>query len=62
VRRPRPGGLAIIGFKPASAVGPEYTAGVARFLYPDERRLKGSTAAFAALHKAMLEQVCAGWQ
>jgi len=57
VRQPRKAGLAILGFKPSSAVGPEHTAATARFVYPDERRLKGSTAAFAALHTTMLKEV-----
>lgn len=58
VRAPRGGGIAILGFKPAAAVGPHYTGGTARFMYPHEKGLKGSTAAFVALHKAMVDQVC----
>lgn len=56
-RAVREAGLAILGFKPAAAVGPHYTAGLARFVYPSEKALKGSTAAFVALHKTMVDEV-----
>ncbi|GBF89248.1 ATP-dependent DNA helicase 2 subunit 1 [Raphidocelis subcapitata] len=55
VRSPRPAGLALLGFKPASALAPRHTLATARFVYPDERRGRGSTAAFVALHKAMID-------
>lgn len=55
VRAPRPAGLALLGFKPAAALAPRHTLATARFVYPDERRGKGSTAAFVALHKAMID-------
>lgn len=57
VRAPRPAGLAILGFKPSSALAAEHTLAPARFIYPDERRLKGSTPAFIALRRALLDQV-----
>jgi ATP-dependent DNA helicase 2 subunit 1 len=58
VRAPRGAGLVILGFKPrALCLKPHHVAGVSRFVYPDERRMRGSTAAFVALHKAMLDQV-----
>lgn len=60
VRAPRPAGLALLGFKPAAALAPRHTLATARFVYPDERRGKGSTAAFVALHKAMIDAVRAG--
>lgn len=59
VRSVRPAGIAILGFKPQQSVGLELTAGTARFASPDEAGGRGSTAAFVALHKAMLDQV--GW-
>ena len=57
MRRARDAGLAVLGFKPMAAIGPELTAGPARFVHPDERGGRGSTAAFVALHKALLDQV-----
>jgi hypothetical protein len=42
------------GFKPVSALADYHQLSPSRFVYPDERSLKGSTAAFAALHSACL--------
>jgi hypothetical protein len=60
VRAVREAGLAILGFKSASRLGLQHTAGTARFVYPDERHMRGSTAAFVALHKALLDKVRGG--
>lgn len=61
VRAIRPAGIAILGFKPAGpALAPRHVLDVSRFVHPDERRLRGSTVAFKALHHAMLAQVVGG--
>jgi hypothetical protein len=57
VRSVRPAGLAILGFKSAGRIGLHHTAGTARFVYPDERTMRGSTAAFVALHMALVDKV-----
>lgn len=50
----RPKGLVLLGFKPVSCLRDYHTLGPSRFVYPDERQLRGSTAAFVALHAACL--------
>ncbi|KAF9412012.1 X-ray repair cross-complementing protein 6 [Podila epigama] len=50
-----PPGLALIGFKPKSAIYMHHNIEHALFLYPDEKNYKGSTAAFASLLLAMDE-------
>eukprot|EP00775_Hariotina_reticulata_P004952 gene4952-5193_t len=50
----RPKGLTLLGFKPMSALANHHQLSPSRFVYPDERSLRGSTAAFAALHSACL--------
>ncbi|KAG0244418.1 X-ray repair cross-complementing protein 6 [Actinomortierella wolfii] len=50
-----PPGLALIGFKPRSAVPMNLQIQHAIFLYPDERQIEGSTRAFAALLSAMAD-------
>ena len=51
----RPKGLVLLGFKPVSCLKDYHTISPSRFVYPDERSLRGSTAAFVALHAACLE-------
>lgn len=48
----RPKGLTLLGFKPVSCLKDSHQLGPSRFVYPDERWWKGSTAAFSALHRA----------
>lgn len=50
----RPKGLVLLGFKPVSCLRDYHTLSPSRFVYPDERALRGSTAAFVALHAACL--------
>jgi ATP-dependent DNA helicase 2 subunit 1 len=50
----RPKGLVLLGFKPVSCLKDHHTLNPSRFVYPDERALRGSTAAFVALHAACL--------
>ncbi|KAF8953037.1 X-ray repair cross-complementing protein 6 [Haplosporangium bisporale] len=50
-----PPGLALIGFKPKSAIHMHHNIEHALFLYPDERSYQGSTAAFTSLLTAMAE-------
>lgn len=50
----RPKGLVLLGFKPVSCLKDYHTLSPSRFVYPDERALRGSTAAFVALHAACL--------
>jgi ATP-dependent DNA helicase 2 subunit 1 len=50
----RPKGLMLLGFKPVSCLRDYHTLSPSRFMYPDERALRGSTAAFVALHAACL--------
>lgn len=49
-------GLTLLGFKPLSALKDWHQLSPSRFVYPDERAVKGSTAAFAALHAACQPQ------
>jgi ATP-dependent DNA helicase 2 subunit 1 len=46
-------GLQLLGFKPLSCLRAFHQVSNAHFLYPDEKSLQGSTAAFTALHTAM---------
>ncbi|KAF9431936.1 X-ray repair cross-complementing protein 6 [Entomortierella beljakovae] len=50
-----PPGLALIGFKPKSAIRMNHNIIHTMFLYPDERSYEGSTRAFSSLLKAMSE-------
>ncbi|KAF9896793.1 X-ray repair cross-complementing protein 6, partial [Lobosporangium transversale] len=50
-----PPGLALIGFKPRSAIRMHLNIAHAMFLYPDEKSYEGSTRAFSSLLKAMAE-------
>ncbi|KAF9196946.1 X-ray repair cross-complementing protein 6 [Haplosporangium sp. Z 11] len=50
-----PPGLALIGFKPTSAIPMHHNINHAVFLYPDEKSYEGSTRAFSSLLKAMHE-------
>ncbi|KAF9374594.1 X-ray repair cross-complementing protein 6 [Podila verticillata] len=50
-----PPGLALIGFKPKSAIHMHHNIEHALFLYPDEKSYQGSTAAFTSLLTAMAE-------
>ncbi|KAG0267084.1 X-ray repair cross-complementing protein 6 [Mortierella polycephala] len=50
-----PPGLALIGFKPTSAIPMHHNINHAMFLYPDEKSYEGSTRAFSSLLKAMHE-------
>ncbi|KAG0369940.1 SPOC like C-terminal domain-containing protein [Gamsiella multidivaricata] len=50
-----PPGLALIGFKPRSAIQMNHNVSHAMFLYPDERSYEGSTRAFSSLLKSMAE-------
>ncbi|WIA31187.1 hypothetical protein OEZ86_001190 [Tetradesmus obliquus] len=52
LRTLRPKGLTLLGFKPASCLKDSHQLGPSRFVYPDERWLKGSTAAYVALYRA----------
>ena len=56
VRSLRPKGLTLLGFKPLSALKDWHQLTPSRFVYPDERAVKGSTAAFVALHAACQPQ------
>ncbi|KAI8463879.1 MAG: SPOC like C-terminal domain-containing protein [Monoraphidium minutum] len=56
VRAPCPPGLLILGFKPSSTLAPHHVLAPPRFLYPDERRLRGSTTAFIALWRALKDK------
>ena len=49
-------GLFLLGFKPLDALRPHHNIHSPYFIYPDEDLVEGSTAAFAALHKAMLDK------
>ena len=49
-------GLLLLGFKPLDALRPHHSIHSPYFIYPDEELVEGSTAAFAALHKAMLDK------
>ncbi|XP_018013106.1 X-ray repair cross-complementing protein 6-like [Hyalella azteca] len=44
-----PTGIELLGFKPSSAIKAFHYVKPASFLYPDDKNIKGSTAAFAAL-------------
>ncbi|KAF9977627.1 X-ray repair cross-complementing protein 6 [Actinomortierella ambigua] len=50
-----PPGLALLGFKPRSAIPMSFQIQHAVFLYPDERQVEGSTRAFSALLSTMAE-------
>lgn len=50
-----PPGLALLGFKPRSAVRMHHNISHSMFLYPDEKTYEGSTRAFSSLLKAMAE-------
>eukprot|EP00877_Chromochloris_zofingiensis_P012838 jgi/Chrzof1/7808/Cz02g37100.t1 len=54
IKHVRPPGLTLLGFKPVSELKDYHQIQHANFLYPDERSLKGSTAAFIAIHQALL--------
>lgn len=57
VRAPRKeAGLVVLGFKPASALAPQHVLAPAKFVYPDEGALRGSTTAFIALWRAMRDK------
>lgn len=47
-------GLHVLGFKPLSCLQPHHQLANGDFVYPSERQLKGSCAAFMALHAVML--------
>lgn len=48
--------IRIIGFKPLAAIKPRYNLTHARFIYPSELKLSGSTRAFSCLHKSMIKK------
>ncbi|KAG0268258.1 X-ray repair cross-complementing protein 6 [Actinomortierella ambigua] len=50
-----PPGLALLGFKPRSAIPMSLQIQHAVFLYPDERQVEGSTRAFSALLSTMAD-------
>ena len=54
LRTLRPKGLTLLGFKPVTCLRDYHTLSPSRFVYPDERALRGSTVAFVALHAACL--------
>jgi hypothetical protein len=47
-------GLHVLGFKPLCCLQPHHQLATGDFVYPSERQLKGSCAAFMALHGVML--------
>ena len=47
-------GLKLLGFKPRRCLQPWHRMREATFVYPNDHALKGSTAAFVALHQRML--------
>ncbi|GAB4821601.1 hypothetical protein N2152v2_008647 [Parachlorella kessleri] len=49
-------GLSLLGFKPLTALKEYHQLRNPSFIYPDEKSTTGSTVAFAALHKALLEK------
>lgn len=49
-------GLRLMGFKPLDSLKSYHSYKSSSFIYPDERAVKGSTAAFAALWEKMLEK------
>eukprot|EP00878_Enallax_costatus_P017342 GHUV01018214.1.p1 GENE.GHUV01018214.1~~GHUV01018214.1.p1 ORF type:complete len:638 (+),score=155.08 GHUV01018214.1:188-2101(+) len=56
LRSIRPKGLTLLGFKPLSCLQDWHQLSPSRLVYPDERAVKGSTAAFVALHAACQPQ------
>ena len=54
-------GLFLLGFKPLDALRPHHNIHSPYFIYPDEDLVEGSTAAFAALHKASSISACSRW-
>jgi len=48
-------GIAVLGFKPRSCLQDFHNVGHSLFLRPAEKVVKGSTAAFTALHRALLK-------
>jgi len=48
--------LILLGFKPKESLPMHYTVEQSFYLYPNEEKIKGSTAAFASLHAAMLRK------
>lgn len=48
-------GLRLMGFKPRSRLKFYHNIQPSTFIYPNEKLIEGSTVAFAALHKKMLE-------
>jgi len=51
-----PPGMTLMGFKPRSALKKYFHVKPASFIYPDERKIVGSTQAFSALLKKCLER------
>ena len=56
IKKLRNRGLQLLGFKPLSCLQAFHQVSNAHFLYPDEKSLQGSTAAFTALHTAMADK------
>ena len=48
--------LILLGFKPKDSLPMHYTVEKSFYLYPNEQKVKGSTAAFANLHASMLRK------
>lgn len=49
-------GLAVLGFLPRAWLRPWFAVRAPYFIYPDEEGLRGSTAAFVAVHRAMIDR------
>lgn len=55
IKKIAPQGLKILGFKPSSKLKLYHNMRPSSFIYPNDHSITGSTTAFAALHKKMIE-------